>query len=67
MITSNNVKSNIGICICGNQGTCEDKKLDRPRNGTIRNCNVRNYGCNTCREVTISYNTSVIDKSFTTA
>lgn len=40
MITSNNVKSNIGICICGNQGTCEDKKLDRPRNGTIRNCNV---------------------------
>lgn len=40
MITSNNVKSNIGICICGNQGTCKDKKLDRPRNGTIRYCNV---------------------------
>ena len=40
MITSNTVYSNIGICVCGNQGTCKDKRLDRPRKGTISNCKV---------------------------
>ena len=45
MITSNNVESNIGICICGNQGTCKDKELDRPRNGTVADNNVSRCKC----------------------
>ena len=36
------LKGNIGICVCGNYGTCSDKSKDRPRNVTISNCNVSN-------------------------
>ena len=36
------LKGNIGICICGNYGTCSDKSKDRPRTVTISNCNVSN-------------------------
>ena len=39
---TNGLKGNIGICICGNYGTCSNKSLDRPRNVTISNCNVSN-------------------------
>ena len=41
-LTSSGIKGNIGICICGNYGTCSDKSLDRPRNVTISNCDVSN-------------------------
>lgn len=41
-VSSSNIKGNIGICICGHYNTCKDKKLDRPRNVTISNCNVSN-------------------------
>ena len=36
------LKGNIGICVCGNYGTCSDKSKDRPRGVTISNCNVSN-------------------------
>ncbi|MBR0426906.1 MAG: Ig-like domain-containing protein [Clostridia bacterium] len=39
---TNGLKGNIGICICGNYGTCSNKSLDRPRNVTISNCYVSN-------------------------
>lgn len=35
-------KGNIGICICGNYGTCSNKSIDRPRDVTISKCNVSN-------------------------
>ena len=41
-LTSSGIKGNIGICICGNYGTCSNKSLDRPRNVTISNCYVSN-------------------------
>ena len=41
-LTSSGIKGNIGICICGNYGTCSNKSLDRPRNVIISNCYVSN-------------------------
>ena len=41
-LTSSGIKGNIGICICGNYGTCGNKSLDRPRNVIISNCYVSN-------------------------
>ena len=42
LVTSEHLKGNIGICVCGNYKTCKVKTLDRPRNVIISNCIVSN-------------------------